>query len=516
MRHLAAPEYPRFPRGPAGPQPSGPERRLPIRAASVRGMTDFDDPSGLRKDAPLLDGWLAFRAAHTAPFTTPGHKQRLDLVGPVVRDDVPLFGGVDTVRQKAGAIAAADRRLARLWGADWGRISVGGSTHGNQALALALCRPGDEVIVTRTLHRSLLLGLVLVGATPVWVCPEVDPTTGLPTHVPVERVERALAEHPGVRAVFLIEPSYTGTLSDLAAHAEVAHAAGCPLVVDQAWGAYFGFHPELPRHALQAGADALVTSAHKTLPAHTQAALILANTRRIDTDRLERAFEALATTSPSGSIAASADAARALLERDGERLLGHLLRLADHARERLRRVPGLVLLADVVDRSVGVDPAKLAIGVSGTGASGLEMEEDLIRAGTPVEYADRDTLIPILSMADDLESVDRLVDAVEASAERHRSAPRSVRPSIAWTLQPQVVTAPREAFFAAHRSLPAEEAIGRVSAELVAPYPPGIPVLAPGERITGEAVEGLRRAMADGTQVRYAADRTLRTFQVVA
>jgi lysine decarboxylase len=478
-------------------------------------MRDPADPSDLRKDAPLFNGWLAFRAADSAPFGIPGHKQRLSLVGPVVRDDIPLYGGVDTIRQRAGAFADADRRLARLWGADWGRISVGGSTHGNQTLALALCRPGDEIIVTRTLHRSLLLGMVLVGVTPVWVRPEVDPVTGLPTRVPVERVERALAEHAAARAVFLVEPTYVGTLSDISAHAAAAHARGIPLAVDQAWGAYFGFHADLPRHALQAGADALVTSAHKTLPAYTQSALVLARTERIDRDRLDRAFEATLTTSPSGTIAASADAARALLARDAERLLDHLLRIVDHARDRLREVPGLVLLDDVVDRSVILDRAKLAINVSGTGATGIAIEEHLIAAGVPVELADRDTIVPIISMNDDLETVDRFVDAVRGAVERERSAPRPVLPSISWTVEPQIVLPPRDAFFAPHVTVPAEQAIGRVSAELVAPYPPGIPVLVPGERITGEAVEGLRKAMADGTQIRYAGDRTLRTFQVV-
>ncbi|HEY5657650.1 MAG TPA: aminotransferase class V-fold PLP-dependent enzyme [Myxococcota bacterium] len=478
-------------------------------------MLDSDDPSDLRKEAPLLDGWLSFRVADMAPFGIPGHKQRLNLVGPVVRDDVPLYGGVDTIRQRAGALAEADRRLARLWGADWGRISVGGSTHGNQTLALALCRPGDEVIVTRTLHRSLLLGMVLVGVTPVWVRPEVDPTTGLPTYVPAERVERALDEHPAARAVFLVEPTYVGTLSDICAHAAAAHARGIPLVVDQAWGAYFGFHPDLPRHALQAGADALVTSAHKTLPAYTQSALVLARTERIDRDRLDRAYEATATTSPSGTILASADAARALLARDGERLLGRLLELTDGARARLREVPGLVLLDDVVDRSAIVDRAKLAINVSGTGATGLAIEEHLIAAGVPVELADRDTIVPIITLNDDRASVARFTDALCAAVERERGEPRPVLPSISWTVEPQVVLSPREAFFAPHRIVPAEQAIGRVSAELVAPYPPGIPVLAPGERITREAVEGLRQAMADGTQVRYAADPTLRSFQIV-
>ena len=479
-------------------------------------MGDPADPRGLGEDAPLFAAWLASRAADVAPFTTPGHKRRQTLVGSVVRDDLPLYGGVDSVRQQAGLVARAESRLARLWGADWARISVGGSTHGNQTLVLALCRPGDEVIVTRNLHRSLLLGMVLADARPVWVRPDVDPATGLPTGVPTSRLARAFADHPASRAVFLVEPSYVGTLSDVGALAEVAHARGAPLVVDQAWGAYFGFHPELPPHALQAGADALVTSAHKTLPAYTQSALVLARTGRIDADRLERAFEATATTSPSGTIFASADAARALLERDGETLLGELLRIVAHARERLREIPGLVLLDDVAGPDVRIDRAKLAINVSGTGATGLALEDDLIAAGTPVELADRDTIVPIITLNDDLGTVDRFVDALAGSIERRRATPRKVLPSLSWTVEPEVVLSPREAFFAPHRSVPADDAIGRVSAELVAPYPPGIPVLAPGERVTRDAIEGLRDALRDGTQVRYAADRTLRTLQIVA
>ena len=475
-----------------------------------------DDPLGLRAEAPLLDGWLAFRRSSTVPFGTPGHKQRTDLVGPVVQGDIPLYGGVDTIRQSAGAIAGADRLLARAWGADWGRISVGGSTHGNQTLMLALCRPGDSVVVTRTLHRSLLLGMVLAGVTPVWVRPDVDPVTGLPTHVPVERVEAALSAHPEAKAVFLVEPTYVGTVSDVAAHAEVAHRHDVPLVVDQAWGAYFGFHPDLPRHALQAGADAMVTSAHKTLPAYTQAAYVVANTGRIDRDRLDRAFEATATTSPSGTIAASGDAARALMERDGERLLAHLLRIVDHARDLLREVPGVVLLDDVVASDVIVDRAKLAINISATGASGLAVEEDLVARGMPVELADLDTVVPIISVNDDIASVEAFVHGVRDSIARNRAEPREVRPSISWTVEPDVVMSPRDAYFAGHRTVAASDAIGSVSAELVAPYPPGIPVLAPGERVTEAAVEGLRMVMSHGTQVRYAADPSLQTLQVVA
>ena len=299
----------------------------------------MDDPRGLRGDAPLLDAWLRFREQRPSPFTIPGHKQRTDLVGDVVDGDVPLHGGLDTMTLAHGRLADAEHRAAVLWGADVCHFSVGGSTHGNQALALALGRPGDRVVVSRTLHRSVLLSLVLAGLEPVWVHPDLDPATGLPTAVPVRAVADALRRTPGVRAVLLGDPSYVGTLGDVGGHAEVAHAHDVPLVVDAAWGAHLGFHPALPAHALAQGADAMVVSAYKTLPAWSQGALVLANTRRIEADRLARGVEATHTTSPAGAILASVDAARALLARDGEELLAHLLDLVAGARSLLAEVP---------------------------------------------------------------------------------------------------------------------------------------------------------------------------------
>ncbi|HEX6916433.1 MAG TPA: hypothetical protein VF140_00030, partial [Phycicoccus sp.] len=159
------------------------------------------DPRRLRQDAPLLDAWLRFQARRPTPFTIPGHKQRLDLVGDVVAGDVPLYAGLDTMKLGHGVLADAEARAARAWGVDLCRFSVGGSTHGNQALALAIGRPGDRVVVSRTLHRSMLLGLVLAGLEPVWVRPEVDPAHGLPTGVPSEAVAAALTANPGAVGV---------------------------------------------------------------------------------------------------------------------------------------------------------------------------------------------------------------------------------------------------------------------------------------------------------------------------
>ena len=469
------------------------------------------DPRGLRADAPLLDAWLRFQEAAPTPFTIPGHKQRSDLVGDVVAGDVPLYAGLDTMKLSAGVLVEAERRAARLWGADVCRFSTGGATHANQAVALAVADDGDTVVVSRTLHRSMLLGLVLAGLTPVWVRPEVDAATGLPLGVSPESVRRALDAHPHARAVFVGDPSYVGTVGDVAGLAEAAHEHDVPLVVDAAWAAHFGFHPDLPRHALQLGADVMVTSAHKTLPAWSQAAIVLARTERVDAARLEAGVEATATTSPAGAILASTDAARALLERDGEELLGSAIAATRTARERLRGVDGLTVLD-----GPGVDPLKLTVVLSAAGVDGNAIEQDLLAAGLPVESADRDVLVAVVSLADTSETLGALADAVVASVERHRGPARAVVGPAAYGVEPVTVVPPRRAFFADSEHVPVADAVGRTSAELVAPYPPGIPVLAPGERITAETIRALEHARDAGVRIAYAADPTLASLRVVA
>jgi arginine decarboxylase len=475
---------------------------------------DPRDPRGLRADAPVLDAWLNFTGraedGELLPMCVPGHKQRQDLVGAVIAGDAPFYGGVDSIKHADSLRVEAERRAAALWGADWCRFSVAGSTHGNQALALAVGQPGQEVIINRTLHRSLLLGLVLAGLRPVWVRPEVDASSGLPAGVAVDVVRAALAAHPAACAVFLGDPTYVGTISDLAGHAAAAHEAGVPLIVDAAWAAHLGFHPELPAHAIAAGADAMVTSAHKALPAYTQGALVLARTRLLDEARLERAFDATHTTSPAGSIIASIDAARALLAADGEWLCGRLIRAVAAARRRLREVPGV----DVLDGPC-VEPTKLVVLLAGAGAHGIRVEADIIAAGMAVEMADRDTIVPIPTIADDEGQLAAFTEVLIAAIDRHRGPARRPAAAASWTVTPETVLAPREAFFAPNETVPAAAAVGRVSAELIAPYPPGVPVLAPGELITAAAVEALREVAADGGRIAYAADPSLRTFQVI-
>ena len=469
------------------------------------------DPRALRDDAPLLDAWLRFHEAQPTSFTIPGHKQRRDLVGDVVAGDVPLYAGLDSMKLSTGVLAEAEARAARLWGADVCRFSTGGATHANQAVALAVAGDGGKVIVSRTLHRSLLLGLVLAGLTPVWVRPEVDTATGLPLGVAPATVRQALRDHRDARAVFVGDPSYVGTIGDVAGLADAAHEYDVPLVVDAAWAAHFGFHPDLPAHPLQLGADAMVTSAHKTLPAWSQAALVIARTERIDPARLDAGVEATATTSPAGAILASTDAARALLQRDGEELLGNAIAATRLARDQLQGVDGLVVL-DGPD----VDPLKLTLVLSGTGADGNAVERDLLASGLPVESADRDVLVAVVSLADTAVSLEALSTALATSIETHRGHPRPVVGPAAYRVEAVTAVPPRTAFFAAAQAVPLEEAVGLVCAELVAPYPPGIPVLAPGEQVTAESVDAIRQARQAGIRIAYAADPTLRTLRVTA
>ena len=472
---------------------------------------DPRDPRGLRSTATLLDAWLTFSERTPSPFTIPGHKQRTDLVGEVVRGDVPLYGGLDTVKLGGGLLAQAEARAARLWGADHCRFSVGGSTHGNQALALAVGAPGDHVVVQRTLHRSTLLGLVLAGLVPVWVTPQLDTGTGMPLGVTATDVEQALSEFPDCKAVFVTEPSYVGTVGDVRAVAEVAHAHGIPLVVDAAWAAHFGFHPALPQQAIALGADALVTSAHKTLPAWSQAALVLWRDDRLDASRVEAAFEATHTTSPAGAILASTDAAVALLERDGEALLGGLIQAVARARLRLKAIEGI----EVLD-GPAVDPVKLVLMLAGTGADGNLVEAGLIERGMPVELADRDTIVAMATLADDDAVLTAFTEAVSDLVEAGRSAPRHGVATAAWAVRPELACPPRDAFFAAREVVPLAAALGRVSAELIAPYPPGVPVIAPGELVTESVLSAIAAARASGVRIAYAADPTGLTIQVLA
>ena len=474
----------------------------------------------LRESAPLLDAYLTYTEQPSTPFTLPGHKQRaarLDVgLGVCVDGDVPLGGGLDEIKHTKNVLPTSEALAAKLWGGEWARFSSNGSTHVNQAILLSMAQPGDRVVISRTAHRSMLIGLVLAGLEPVWVEPELDRVTGLPIGLEPKVVASLLREH-SARGVIAIEPGYLGTLSRVDELASVAHQAGVPLVVDQAWGGHLGFHSEVPRHALQLGADAMIISIHKALPGISGAAMAVARTGLLDRARLEQGFDAGLTTSPPGAILASCDGVRALIETRGEELIGAMIARAAHLRARLKAVFGAQIVLSPVDFPVGrFDPSKIVVRTGFIGADGVAVEQDLLAKGIRLEMTDQDTIVAIMGLVDSDEEIEALVEALILSLSKRAGTPRPPVTAFSWSIVPEKVRSLREAFFAPVEMVSAVRAIGRISADLISPYPPGVPVVAPGEIITAPIVLGLQECLALGTRVAYATDPTLKQFRVLA
>jgi lysine decarboxylase len=475
--------------------------------------------SELRSSAPLLDAYLSYFEGALTPFTIPGHKQRASRIdqglGAVVDADIPLYGGLDEIKLTNQVLKESEALAAQLWGADFARFSTGGSTHANQAVILALGKPGDKVALSRTAHRSVLSALVLAGLEPIWLTPEIDASTGVPLGIPLSELERAIAEKP--IALLLTEPGYLGTISDLAPLIKKAHERSIPVIVDAAWGAHFGFHPDLPKHVMQLGADALITSVHKALPGYSASALLLARTNLLKADRLEQSFETTHTTSPAGAPLASIDAVRALLQSRGPDLLGALLANIAKFKVAVQSNFDLPIFLNASDFPAGrFDPAKVVLRANQLGASGVEIESLLIEAGIRVEMADRDTLVFLATLADTEEDFTKLAQTLIGILKSVADTPRPSATALSWSVIPQVSISMRDAYFADTELVGAANAIGRVSADLIAPYPPGVAVIAPGELLTDEIVSGLITSQRAGVRIAYATDPTLANFRVVS
>ena len=472
----------------------------------------------LRTIAPLLDSYLSYLEGCNQPFTTPGHKQRGHLLdqglGRVVDSDVPLYGGLDEIKLSKGILAHAEDLAAQLWEADWTRFSTGGSTHANQTMMFALGKPGDKVAITRTAHRSMLTAIVLAGFEPLWLMPEIDAATGVPIGISLAEVERVLRENP--IALVLTEPGYLGTLSDLPPIIEAAHRKNIPVIIDAAWGGHFGFHRDLPPHPMQLGADAFVTSIHKALPGYSAAAIAVARTKLLDRARLEQAFESTHTTSPAGAPLASIDAVRALLQTRGEQLMENLISNIRIFQKRLVLEFGEDILLKAQDFGIGrFDPTKLVLRANILGADGIKIEEDLLRSNIRVEMADRDTIIFLTTIADDSETLNKLADTLIPILHNHSGRVRKSATAISWAINPLRGVSMRDAYFGKSELVDSHQAVGRISVDLIAPYPPGVAVLAPGEIITQEILDGLLEAKAEGTRIAYATDHTLAQFRVL-
>ena len=316
--------------------------------------------------------------------------------------------------------------------------------------------------------------------------------------------------------MLLTEPGYLGTLSDIEPLIKAAHARSIPVVVDAAWGGHFGFSELTPKHVLDMGADALITSVHKALPGYSASALLLAKTKYLDAKRLEQSFETTHTTSPAGAPLASIDGVRALLEDRGDELICDLIERVESFKQSVQSDFELPIFLNPSDfPAMRFDPAKIVLRANQLGCSGVDIEKALLEKGVRVEMADRDTVVFLATLADGKEEFDLLAQALKPILKSLQGSPRESATALSWSIVPKVGISMRDAYFAKTQMVNAADAIGRVSADLIAPYPPGVAVVAPGEVLTEQIVNGLSASKMAGVRIAYATDPSLATYRVI-
>lgn len=486
-------------------------------------------PGDGQDSTPYVDALLAYAKLDPGRFQVPGHKggigadpAMVELVGEIgLRNDIPsVTEGVD-VGPEPTPFQQAQELAAEAWGAGRTWFLINGASQGNHATMMALAHMGSRVVVQRNVHSSVIDGLVLSGMRPTFVAPELDPELGIAHGLTPDSLAAALDETPEAVAALVVSPTYFGACADVAGLAEVAHSRGVPLVVDEAWGAHLHFHPDLPTAALESGADLVTSSTHKIVGSLTQAAMLhVGRGGRIDDAVVDRCVSLVETTSPSGLLSGSLDAARRQVSVHGEELLGETLAALTTIRERIREIPGLDVLDERMVGRPGVagwDPLRLGIDVRDTGSSAQRLWKAAFHtAEIDLELYSGNVVVAIFGVGEQAERaggqlVEGLRRAVAELEETPGAPDEKLAPAPPWG---DLVLTPREAFLGPQEVVPFDAAAGRIAAEGLAAYPPGIPNVLPGERLTAETLDFIRESVAHGGYVRGSSDRELKTLRV--
>jgi lysine decarboxylase len=476
-----------------------------------------------QKETPILDTLKFLSDQGNAPFYAPGHKQGCGISAKIeeilgksmFKLDLPELPELDNLFSPQGVIEKAQVLAANVFGAEKTWFLINGSTCGIIASILAICHCGDKVILPRNCHQSAIAGLILSGAIPIFLAPEYDPKWDLALSITPEAVRRALEVHPDAKMIFMVYPTYQGVCGDVGAIASLAHQQEIPLVVDEAHGAHFAFHSSLPASALSLGADLTIQSTHKVLGALTQGAMLHFQGKRIDPESLTKALRLVESTSPNYLLLASLDAARQQMALDGERLMTKTIDLAEKARDKLKRIEGLSVLEldGVKPGFTDLDVTRLTVKVTELGLTGFEVDELLHEnLGVTAELPMLSHLTFIISLGNCDSDIDRLISGFKQLPQSKEFSLPNLSP---FRTIPELILSPREAFFAPTRLVSVEDAIGCISGELICPYPPGIPLMMPGEMITEEAIAYLQRIYSFGGQITGLSDFNLKTLKVI-
>jgi arginine/lysine/ornithine decarboxylase len=479
--------------------------------------------------APVLDAIAAYHERGHIPYSPPGHKQgrgadlrvRAILGDDVFRGDMLATGGLDDRRSSGKVIEQAQELMADAVGADHAFFSTCGSSLSVKTAMLAVAGRHGRILVGRDAHKSVLSGLVLSGLQPTWVQPRYDPEQRLAHPPSPQQVGRALDRDPDVAGVLITSPTPYGTCADITAIGRLCHERGLPLIVDEAWGAHFPFHDGLPTWAMDAGADLCVVSIHKMGAGLEQGSVFHLQGDLVDPSRLRACADMLSTTSPNVLMYAAMDGWRRQMVQQGHELLTSALNLAADVRDRIGKLPGPRVLHDELlgaEASKELDPLKVLVDLADLGISGYQAA-DWLRAhhGVDVGLSDHRRIEAQLTIADDAVTADLLLDALTdltRASDLPGTAP--IKLPLLEDLDLETVMLPRDAFFTRTQDIPVTEAVGRICAEQVTPYPPGIPVLFPGERIGRQALDYLVTGVQAGMVVPDATAPQLETVRVVA
>ena len=476
-----------------------------------------------QNQAPIYEGLVKLRKKRIVPFDVPGHKrgrgnpELVELLGEkCVGIDVNSMKPLDNLGHPISIIREAEELAAEAFGAAHAFLMIGGTTSSVQTMILSTCKSGDKIILPRNVHKSAINALVLCGAIPIYIEMSVDPKIGIALGLEIERVAQAIKEHPDAKAILINNPTYYGICSDLKGLTEMAHAAGMKVLVDEAHGAHLHFTDKLPLSAMDAGADMSAVSMHKSGGSLTQSSLLLVG-NQMNPEYVRQIINLTQSTSASYLLMASLDVSRRNLALRGKESFEKVIELSEYARREINAIGGYYAYSKELVDGVSVcdfDVTKLSVYTQGIGLTGIEVY-DLLRDeyDIQIEFGDIGNILAYISIGDRIQDIERLVGAL---ADIKRLYSRDGKDLIAGEyIQPELVLSPQEAFYADRRSLTLDESVGQVCGEFVMCYPPGIPILAPGERITREIVDYIQFAKERGCSLQGTEDPEVNHINVI-
>ncbi|WCM59575.1 aminotransferase class I/II-fold pyridoxal phosphate-dependent enzyme [Paenibacillus polymyxa] len=482
-----------------------------------------------QSNTPLFTALKKHAQSNPVQFHIPGHKKGVG-ADPEFREfmgdnafsiDMINIAPLDDLHQPTGVIEEAQKLAADAFGADYTYYSVQGTSGAIITMIMSICLPGDKIIVPRNVHKSIMSAIIFAGAKPVFISPVSDENLGIHHGVTTKSVRRALERHPDAKGVLVINPTYYGVCADLKEIVDLAHSYNVPVLVDEAHGVLIHFHSDLPMSAMEAGADMSATSVHKLGGSLTQSSILNVNTKNgyVNPQRVQTIFSMLTTTSTSYLLLASLDTSRRNLALNGHEIAQRALDLAEYCRSEVNKIEGLYCFGSEIlgtEATYDYDPTKITVHIRHLGLTGYDVENWLRdHYNIEVELSDMYNILCLVTPGDTKEEIEILLKALRELASLHYSTGQEHELVVKIPDIPQLSLIPRDAFYGDTEIVPFKESAGRIIAEFIYVYPPGIPILLPGEVISQDNIDYIVDHVEVGLPVKGPEDRTVHQVKVI-